>query len=168
MEVMSSQKLIIETINLPDDLLNYILLFLDTKKLEEIGFRFKPNEFYNNIQKEITWKPCYSEIEKKQSVIIPPKRFQQIYESYFFQNEQIKEHSFTKVLFSKFASHPYHREFNPVFSYDELFNAMDDIIIEGNFEKYVGTHLFKQVCGNSKDMNVGKRTVKAIENFIGP
>lgn len=90
MEVMSSQKLIIETINLPDDLLNYILLFLDTKKLEEIGFRFKPNEFYNNIQKEITWKPCYSEIEKKQSVIIPPKRFQQIYESYFFQTEQIK------------------------------------------------------------------------------
>lgn len=82
-------------------------------------------------------------------------------------NERIKEHSFTKVLFSKFATHPYHREFNPVLSYDELFNAMDDIIIEGNFEKYVGKHLFKQVCGNSKDMNVGKRTVKAIENFIG-
>jgi hypothetical protein len=82
-------------------------------------------------------------------------------------NERIKEHSFTKVLFSKFATHPYHREFNPVLSYDELFKAMDDIIIEGNFEKYVGKHLFKQVCGNSKDMNVGKRTVKAIENFIG-
>jgi len=83
-------------------------------------------------------------------------------------NEEINEHSFNKILFSKLATHPSHKEFNPVFSYDELFKVMDDIILKGNFSRYVGTELFERVCGNSNDMNVGKRTVEAIENFIDP
>lgn len=76
-----------------------------------------------------------------------------------------KEHPFTKLLYSKFATHSYHREFNPVFSYKELYEAMDNII-EGNSSKYIGNKLFKEVCGQSKEGNVGKRTIKAIEQFM--
>lgn len=80
-------------------------------------------------------------------------------------NKDAKEHSFGKILYSKFATHPHHKEFNAVFSYEELYKVMDNII-EGNSSKYIGNKLFKQVCGNSKDGNVGKRTIEAIEQYI--
>ena len=83
------------------------------------------------------------------------------------QNKKTKEHPFNKILFSTFPTQPHQKEFNLLSSYKELFKAMDNII-KGHSSKYIGKNLFKEVCGSSKDMNVGKRTIKAIEDFINP
>ena len=53
MENLHTPKLLTRCINLPEDLLYYILIFLDIDKIEELGFNFKPSEFNKNIQNPI-------------------------------------------------------------------------------------------------------------------
>ena len=85
MENLHTPKLLSMCINLPEDLLYYILIFLDIDKLEELGFNFKPSEFNKNIQKNILWKSWSCEIQRKIPVPIPPKQFKVIFDSTNFQ-----------------------------------------------------------------------------------
>ena len=85
MENLHTPKLLTRCINLPEDLLYYILIFLDINKLEELGFNFKPSEFNKNIQKNILWKSWSCEIQRKIPVPIPPKQFKVIFDSTNFQ-----------------------------------------------------------------------------------
>lgn len=82
-----SINMIMNFYNLPDDLILYTLLYLDNLTLEKIGFRFNPNEFNNNIQKNILWKSWEIEIKSKLSYYVPPKRILNIFNSSPFQNE---------------------------------------------------------------------------------
>jgi hypothetical protein len=80
--------------------------------------------------------------------------------------DRLREHPYCKVVLAKLATHPHNVEFNCVYNYGDFYNALDDVLLNGQQAKYTGTKLFNRVCGNSNDGQVGDRAVKAIDEYM--
>ena len=72
-----------EFLNLPNDVLIKILLFLNNLELEGIGFQFNPRIIASNIKNDIIWKSWNCEIEKK--YCLPIKSLKNLYNFEYLQ-----------------------------------------------------------------------------------